>query len=410
MSEVDSFIERFSGLTEEYKFYDGQVTLRYDPKDHVYLLVLPDGSLEKQDGVTNICHILDKSMVLIPWACKMMAQKLLTTASSFATGYNVRQEGLPDYYAFHEPGFSKWLNQAKSAHKEKLEDAGYVGHVAHAWIESYIKLRLEHDGAADHTIRAIADTKLEVLLANFPAEPRAKNACIAALDWMQRHNVRWLGTERKIYSREFKYAGTMDGWCLADSCDNPLCCKQAFKDRLTIADWKTSNYLYPEFILQTAAYTHAFEEETGEEIKDIWIIRLGKEDAEFEAWHVDLVLALTGWEAFKEALALARTMRSVDGLIDDMKAGVKAKRKADKKAKKEADLTKQCKAANRYKGIRKPTCNNGHPCESCLKKHDEYKAAKLQKLLDLKDAKAASKKPKLTSPELIKSLQNLLDK
>jgi hypothetical protein len=400
MSEIDSFIEKFSGLTEEYKFYDGTVTLRYDPKDHVYLLVLPDGTLERQDGVTTICHILDKSNVLIPWACKMMSQKILATIPS-----------IEELKALSYDSFTEKVNSAKSAHKEKLEDAGYVGNVAHAWIENYIKLRLEHDGAADHTVRAIADTKLETLLANFPAEPRAKNACVAALDWMTRHQVKWLGTERKIYSRSSKYAGTMDGSCFASSCSDKLCCPEAFTDRFTIVDWKTSNNLYIEYILQISAYKHAYEEETGEFFQDGWVIRLGKEDGEFQAWHVPLVLLSNlGHLAFERALLLSRTMSAVEEVVDEMKNVYKAARKAEKKAAKEADLTKQCKGAARYKGIRKPNCNGGKPCEACLAKYDEHQADKLKKLEELASTKTKKKKITQTSPELIKSLNFLLDK
>jgi hypothetical protein len=357
--QVDAFITKFGGLTEEYKFYNDTVTLRYDPKDHVYLLVTPEG-LERQDGVTTICHIVDKSNVLIPWAVKMMAQKLLATVQDFATGMNVKQEGLPDYYSFHEPKFSDWINQAKSAHKDKLEDAGEVGHIAHAWIESYIKAVLVKD-----------QNKIEEILANFPPDPRACSACIAALDWMQQHNVRWLGTERKVYSRHYKYAGTMDGLCLVDSCNNPKCCRQPFRDRRTVADWKTSNYLYVEFILQTAAYKQAYEEETNDRIDDIWIIRLGKEDAEFDPWYVDEELAIRGWDAFLKALWLSRSMVLVEEGIQETKDYRKALQKAERQAAKEAALKIKCKGADKYKGIRVPRCNNNNPCQHCLNKYKE---------------------------------------
>src|SRR5208337_4646482 len=207
MSEVDQFIKKFSGLTEEYTFYDGSVVLRYDPKDHVYLLIKPDGTLERQEGVTNICHILDKSVVLIPWACKMMAQKLIASIQ-FTDGSA----------ELNYDSFTKLVNLSKSAHKDKLEDAGEVGHSAHAWIEKYIKWVLNET----HTLDLM------------PFDDRAQNACLAALNWMESHNVRWIGTERKVYSRKYKYAGTMDGLCLVDACENPNCCKYHFKNRLTI--------------------------------------------------------------------------------------------------------------------------------------------------------------------------------
>src|SRR5271154_2239587 len=84
--EATKLINKFGGWTESYWFYvdsDNPIELRYDPKDHVYLLVTEDGQLEKQAGVTTICHIIDKSEALVPWGCKMMAQKLLRTAPGY---------------------------------------------------------------------------------------------------------------------------------------------------------------------------------------------------------------------------------------------------------------------------------------------------------------------------------------
>lgn len=32
---------------------------------------------------------------------------------------------------------------------------------------------------------------------------------------------------------------------------------------------------------------------------------------------------------------------------------------------------KQCKNAKRYKGLRKPTCNGGNPCDLCKDKYNK---------------------------------------
>ena len=387
MSDVDAFVTKFGALSESYWFYNHTIELLYDKENHKYLLCAGDG-LNPIPSVTQITHALDKSEILIPWSCKVMQEKLLAT--------------LPfkdDLLVLQRPEAERLIKEAKVAHKEKLEEAGLLGNIAHNWLEQYIKSIISKD-----------KTLTEQILSSFPSDERAKQACNAGLEWMSNHSVRWLSTERKIYSKQFQYAGTLDGLAIVSSCNDLNCCKTLFKDHLAICDWKTSRFLYPEFLLQTAAYQRAYTEETKEPVTDRFIIRLDKQTAEFEVWHLTADDYQQDFQAFREALELTRSMDTIKERVKSMKAGVKAKRKADKKAKKEADLTKQCKAANRYKGIRKPTCNNGHPCEACLKKHDEYKAAKLQKLLDLKDAKAASKKPKLTSPELIKSLQNLLDK
>src|SRR5271167_1924231 len=77
--DLESFITKFGGMSEEYSFYNGEVKLRYYDAEHAYYLILPDGSEERQDGVTTVCHIIDKSDALVPWGCKMMAQKLMLT-------------------------------------------------------------------------------------------------------------------------------------------------------------------------------------------------------------------------------------------------------------------------------------------------------------------------------------------
>src|SRR5260370_281051 len=130
---LDAFINKFGGWSEGYKFYNDERTLRYDVKNPLYLLLLEDGNLEPQDGVTTICHIIDKSEALVPWACKMMSNRLLTDGViTLPSGEKiVRQMSYQEY--------ENLVLAAKTAHKDKLEDAGEVGHIAHAWIENYIK-------------------------------------------------------------------------------------------------------------------------------------------------------------------------------------------------------------------------------------------------------------------------------
>lgn len=399
---IEDFIKKHGGLTEQYWFYDGEVELRYDPQEHVYLLVTPEG-LEKQDGVTQTVHIIDKSNALVPWGVKMSYQKLLRTmpftdSVSIEDGKEVtRRYTIP--MTFEE--FDKIAHEAKDAHKEKLEDAGEVGHTAHAWVEEYIKLILAYNGLSDHTDRAIADVKIEEHLAKMPEDERAKNACTAALDWMAKHNVRWQATERKIYSRMYKYAGTMDGLCVCDSCEDTKCCPIPFTDRHTVADWKTSNYLYLEYLLQTAAYQHAYIEEMsiadphGPLVTDRWVIRLGKDNGEFEAWHCGWEDFVEDFEGFKEALKLTRRVRKIEGRISERKAGIRAIVKAERdaarevkeaqealeraetKARKQQERTEalalKCTKSKTYKGSRFPICttNDGGPCASCIAKYNE---------------------------------------
>lgn len=336
---LESFVQKYGRVTEEYKFYGGQVTLRYDVKDHKYLLVTPDG-LESQDGVTNIVHIIDKSQPLMNWAVKMMAQKLLDDIQNY-----IHKEEQSVIYIFRD-SFEKLVLDAKKAKDEHLEDAGTVGHAAHDWIDKYIKLWI-----TDQDPRSCADKgiTLQAHLEKLPEDPRAASCCKAMLGWSQAHNVRFLKTECKVYSRIWKYAGTMDGLAQVDSCTNPKCCPHFFKNHLSILDWKTSNSLYIEYLYQTVAYQGAWNEEQRHmwEVSGImdslalasdrWVIRLGKENGEFDPWHMGKDDFETDFEGFKLCLKLSRNVETVEARmkakLDIEKAEIKAEKKAAKQAK-----------------------------------------------------------------------------
>lgn len=351
-----SFLTPRHAQPDSHWFYDGQVELQFDHKSHTYCLVTPTGLVE-QDGVSNTCHIIDKSQALIPWACKMMAAKIL--------------EGIP-----HGPNhaFETWATclqysdlealilGAKMAHKEKLDAAANIGHIAHGWIERYIKTDIAggaFDGPPD-----------------FPEDTQAASCCKAALDWMSRHNITWLSTEKKVYSRIHELAGTMDGLCLLDSCGDKMCCRSTFKQRLSLADWKSSNQLYTEYILQTAAYALCYEEEHEERIEDRWIIRLGKEDGKFEPWHIEgRTNFILDCDAFISALNLKRNLRNIERRTKEREGEIRLQRKEEKQADKQAALSLECNGHAKYKAVRYPKCNGGNPCQACLDKYELKHAA-----------------------------------
>lgn len=344
MNELDKLIGRFSGYSDHYKLYGGKVELVFDKNNHEYLLV-QNGELKKIPSVTTICHkTVNKTEILIPWGCKMMGEKLL---SLFPSNSNfITQSELQNL-----------IRQSKDAHREKLDEAGLVGNMAHNWIENHIKLQLQGDtvGMA------------------MPVDERANSACVAALNWMKLHNVRWICTETKIYSDIHKYAGTMDGLAITDSCNDRICCPIEFKDRKSIIDWKTSNNLYLDYLFQEAAYRGAYLEEHPDEIiEDGWVIRLGKDDASFNPWHI--------WDAdefemyyygFLNARKWYSSMEYAEEQVDIKNERILSLREAEKERIKQEQYKVKCKSADKYKGVRYPVCNEGHPCETCLKKYTE---------------------------------------
>jgi hypothetical protein len=343
----------------EYTFnYDPPVKLLFDQSCWTYYKVLTDGSLEAQNGVTGVLKIIDKSEALMRWAVKTALAR--TKKLLMGGGYVVPAGDDTGNYpqSLYESVLDSILAAAKKADRESLEDAGEVGHEAHAWVENVIKTVLSGDESR----------RLE-LFAKLPTDERAANACIAAISWMSEHNVRWISTERKVFSLQYGYAGTMDGMATVDSCSDRTCCPVEFHDRLSLVDWKTSNYLYVTYLMQAALYQHAHQEETHEHIEDRWIIRLGKDDAEFDPWHVE------GEKDFHEdmhgglcALALYKSVHNIEDRVAAFKAARVAARRAIAKAIRDAEHAICCPESGDYKGVRKKKCNGtDHPCEACAK-------------------------------------------
>ena len=206
---------------EKYKLYNGKVELIYEDNKHTYMVgdsIIP--------GVTGVVGVIDKP-ALKYWTVKLMAEHL---EKNWEAGKS-----------YDEIQIKKIIQDGKSKHRQRLSDAADIGTMAHDWIEKYIKGE---------------DPKELVNL-------EAKSACDAFLDWVDKNNVRFISTEKKIYSKKYKYAGTMDFEAEIDG-------------KKVIGDLKTSSGIWNEAILQTAAYQQARQEETGEKYDHRIIVRLGK--------------------------------------------------------------------------------------------------------------------------------------
>jgi hypothetical protein len=216
--------------------------------------------------------------------------------------------------------------------------------MAHECLEDSINYALEH--TEDHIVRE---------LKNIPEDEKAAAAATSAFNWMKAHNVRWIETEGKVYSKEYGYAGTMDGLAVVDSCNDPTCCRNNFKDHLSLIDWKSSNYLYIEFLFQTASYQHAKQEESGISIVDRWVLRLGKNEEEagkFEPWYMGPEDFAEDFAGFLACLHLVQLIDSVTDRMKDQKTKLRAVKKEVKSlakvaAKAEAKLEKARKKAEK---------------------------------------------------------------
>ena len=136
---LESFIQKHGHVTEEYKFYDGEITLRFNVEEHCYYRVADLGNLVPVNGVTNTVGIIDKSFMLTPWAAKMAIQKLLRIMPTEMVEGIIRIKPL----TFEE--FTVIALEAKGAHKEKLDEASDVGHMAHKCLEDSINFAMQND-------------------------------------------------------------------------------------------------------------------------------------------------------------------------------------------------------------------------------------------------------------------------
>lgn len=347
-------IHRYPDLSGPLYHYNNSVILRFSPKSWLYLIEENDGSLTPIDGVTGTLKIVDKSAALIGWSTKLFLMKAIELASQHRRGEFIEAEW---------NDFCEMLAFAKDEHKRVLDAAGDTGHSAHAFVESLVKATM-----ADNEAR-----RLEVL-AKFPEDERAMNAAIAAVAFFADHNVRYITAEQRVFSLEWRVAGTMDGEILVDSCDRIECpCQEyaPFINRRVCLDLKTSNQIVPTYFAQAAFYRKAKVEEFPEVSFDGTIIlRLGKDDAqEFEPWFAfgDEAQA-KHLQFFRNALDLKKSVISVEDEMRTVKEARREKIKIAKAAEKLARDKVRCPKADEYKGSRVSKClPDGTQCEACKK-------------------------------------------
>lgn len=181
---------------------------------------------EKVPGVTTICGLLDKP-ALVAWAYKSGREHERLVA-----------QGKP----------------APAHLYDVVGKAAEIGTLAHDWCESIIRNTAPPDIPED-------------------CRGRVERAVQSFRDWQRQSNVRILDTETPLVSEIYQYGGTLDFVCEIDG-------------RLCLGDFKTSNAVYPEMLLQLAAYQILWNENHADRplTDDVYLLRMAKETADF-AWH-----------------------------------------------------------------------------------------------------------------------------
>lgn len=210
------------------KLYKGKVEIKFFPESHQYWV-----NGRRVTGVTSFLSIKDRSYPLMTWAVELFRDHLLSL------------ETVTEADIFY----------GATLHLEKKKEAADLGTLIHDWCEAYIKYKI-----------GILPT-----LPGMPEDPRVLTAVNGFLDWEKKHKVKFISSERVVYSRKHGYIGTLDIEAMVDG-------------KLCLVDLKSSNSLQNTVNLQTAAYVEADQEERKVKYHGRWAIRLAKEsEAEYLA-------------------------------------------------------------------------------------------------------------------------------
>lgn len=223
-------------VKEEVKFtlhelYGGKVLVKFYPVSHQYWVSIKGSPFKRMSGVTTYIGIKDKSRPLGIWQQGVTCDFLL---DAIEKGIKIDEDK---------------AIEAVIQHELQKEAASDIGKEIHAWCEAYIKHKLKVKGFEK--------------LPEIPNFPEAVTGVNSFLEWEKEHDVKFISSERVVYSMKYGYGGIEDVEFIADGvyCD---------------ADFKSSNGLYNSVRMQTAAYAMARMEDKGRKSEGRWAIRLSK--------------------------------------------------------------------------------------------------------------------------------------
>lgn len=183
-------------------------------------------------GVTTVLGTINKPF-LLPWAVNQTIGYVMKNLETLKSG--------------SEADVNAILYGAKGHADAQRDEAADIGTQIHKWVEDYIT-----SGHAPE----------------MPHDERVIRGVMNFMEWVEHAKVQeWVASEKVVYSKKHNYVGTVD-----------IIAKIGGK--LYLIDLKTSNALYPEVRLQTAAYQHADTEEAGTDYAGRWALRIAKETEE----------------------------------------------------------------------------------------------------------------------------------
>ena len=206
-----------------------KVLLEYDHAAHSYVV--------EEEKVPNVTTLIDGVFpkYLTEWAARCGA------------------DYWKEHYGTHEA--SDMYHGIINAHKDVSGAARDIGHETHYWLEEYFNSSIKNPNEVDWKLGALSD--------------KAKNAVQAFIKWEASHDIVWMGSEKKVYSKDYGYAGTVDAIAMING-------------KYCIVDFKTSAKIYKEAYVQLSAYAQAVEEIHGKPVDLAVVLRLDKEEDKYQ--------------------------------------------------------------------------------------------------------------------------------
>jgi len=166
-------------------------------------------------------------------------------------------------------GLMHWawaLGKEGKDYREERDKAADAGTLAHAAVEAWIK---------DEPYAFAGDPDVC---------KKASKAFDAFMEWATQSHLKVTHTEVGLVSEKYKFGGTLDAILIGN--------------RRAMGDWKSSNRIYPEYLVQVAAYGKLWEEHHPEEPIDggFHLLRFDKEFGDFH--HHYWGELDRAWEAF----------------------------------------------------------------------------------------------------------------
>lgn len=182
----------------------------------------------------------------------------------------------------NKPALVPWANKLglQGIDTRKYVDAAaLVGTLAHEMVEYYLRgERLDLRGYSPDDVQ------------------RARKAFRKFVMWAKAHKIESLLLEEPLVAEGYRFGGTIDWYGLRDGVP-------------ALIDFKTSKALYPEHLLQVAAYRRLLIE-NGYQVEAAYILRIGRDESEgFEERIVENLDKR--WELFEHCLEIYRLMQEL---------------------------------------------------------------------------------------------------